>query len=342
MKKTIVISIISAFCLVFVFLFLLNKKEDKKRGISLREKRIIRKIEKDSVQIAFDFTPVYLNIKNDTLSILNYDTQKVLFLNKNNGQIQDSLGAGRGGSPLENNRMYHSDYDENFFYSFDASNYSISKTSINNDDLITYYLDTLRIYHAQRVEKDDFLITFEDDKSHIAFGKLNIESGNVEILESINKKFEKTENSWWIFDGKFDKDENDNIYYVTYFSDDLLKVDRNGNLIYKVGLVHETPLIKLKKTGDMLFPSENTYESALDTALDFKYLYVLSNVADISANENKDKRVIDAYFSEDGEYSHSYILPNAGDKNLPSEIEILNNVFYVLYEESIQTFNINF
>jgi hypothetical protein len=339
-NSTIKVTLIIIAILSFVYLFFLNKGEDDIKKISLIKERKIKLLNQRKINLMFNYTPQYMDLKKESLFVLNYETQKVQSLSKNRGEIIDSLGLGRGDSPLENNRMYHYDVGEKYFYSFDVSNYSISKSTIKKPTLIKYYKDSLRINHAQRTIGDDFIISFRDYKTNITFGKLNIGTGKIEMLDKVNNQFKKIDDSWWVYDGVFDRNEvTKEIFYVTFYSDELLKLNYEGDLVYKVKLIHQTPLIKLANQGDMLIPSENAYESVLDTAIDSDYIYVLSNISDSVQKENKGKRVIDVYFSKDGSYSHSYILPNLEDDNLPQEIEVSKNSVYVIYENSIEIFD---
>ena len=337
-KTTLLLAFIGLFSIALIFI--LNKQEDSKNKTSFNTPRNFKSIKNNLNSIKFNFTPSYMTVKKDTLSLLNYNLQKVAFLN-NKGEVIDSIGQGRGDAPNENNRIYHYDYNDEFFYTFDVSKYSIAKSNRKTNGLVKYYLDTLRINHAQRITEDKFIISYRDYKTNINFGILNIKDSNLESLDELNNSFKKAQNSWWIYDGFFDKSEEDNsLFYITYFSNDIIKTDSHGNLLYKTKLIHNTPLIKLTKQGEMLYPSENSNESVLDTALDSKYLYVLSNVSDRTKIENKEKRVVDCYNIDAGDYSHSYIIPNINDEILPLEIEVLGDTLFTMYEESIESYKI--
>ncbi len=337
MKTKLITSIFITVLLALVALvFFFNKKEDNKTVISLRQERVIKPLlHKPNFEMRFNFTPNFLKANDTTLSLLNYNTQKVLLIDQN-ARVYDSLGGGRGEGPMETDRMYNYEFDQDDFYFFDVSNASIVKSSRQANEPTIYYRDSLRIEHAQRIADSDFIILYKDINRHIAFSKININTKSNHLLQSVNLSFPKKRDSWWLFDGVFDKDQKNNIIYMTYFSDNLLKIDPDGSLIYNVDLIHDTPLIELTYQGEMIFPSANTYQSALDTAIDLNYIYVLSNV---SNKGDKGKRVIDAYITGRGSYSHSYILPNMAQDNKPLEIEVMQNTFIVLYEDSIQKFS---
>jgi len=316
-----------------------NTVEDTKNAITFNQERVFKEITSKNTSIPIYFYPIYLKAKKDSLTILNYDSQKVLFLDESKG-VYDSLGAGRGESPLESKRIYHYDYDDTHLYTFDVSNRSITKAT-REGELINYYQDSLYLDHAHRLVDDTFLVSMrENNFMNLGFATVDISTEEITFLTKVTKSFDAIDNSWWIFDGKFYQDPSDgSIFYVTFFSDEMIKIDTQGDLVYKKDLIHETPLIKLTLQDDMLFPSADAYESTLDCSIDDAKLYVLSNISDRTVIENKDNRVLDVYATKNGAYSHSYILPNIGE-TAPTEIEVVGDLVYLLYEETIELYEL--
>lgn len=318
--------------LLLAFLFYFNTKEDTKGKVVFSKERIFNlNLQESEFLINFDFSAYKLKKVNDKVALLNFNNQTI-YLYDNSGNVIDSIGYGKGPSPIESSRIYYYESELNYFYFFDVDNYNISKVNTETAELESFYREGV-FYKAIRIKDDEFILLSRNTEGFLEFKNIILGSSNDDTnkFNQLTNIFPKEKYNWWIYDGDFHKDLYGNLYYYTLFSDQLIKFNSEGKILKSINLIHQTPLIVLTTQNEMTFPSENSNESILDITSDESYIYLLSNVS------NEGRRILDVYDIQNLSYMKSIILPNFNDE-LPVEIENINSTFYVLYETVLKSF----
>lgn len=286
-----------------------------------------------------EFTPAFAKIQNNHINVLNFNNQRIYKMDFH-GNILDSLGNGKGDGPKENNHIYAYDINGDHYFTFDVVKQSINKVGFDNE-LMEYYTDSLRIENIIHITGNEFLATYMNNDQSLSFRVLDIGDRSNKKLSKADGIFPKVPHAYWVYEGRFFKNKNSDLIYLTFYSNDLLRFARNGSLVYHKKLIHKTPLIKIKEEGDLIIPSANNTPSVLDAGVGEDFIYVLSNISDKSNPKNKEKRVLDVYRLENGKYYTSLVLPN-DNETPPMDIAVGNHKLMLVYETKICVYKIEF
>ncbi len=322
-----------------IWLVFANFKSDEKNDVQFSKKRTFNiGVEKIS-SFPIGFSPAFVEADYDNIELLNFNDQK-LYIMDFLGGIIDSLGGGHGDGPMENDHIYSFDIGPNYYFTFDVVKQSINKVN-NKNELIEFYTDSLRMENAVHISKNQFLVSYESEDQSLSFQVLDISTKEKTNLPKANKIFPKVPHAYWVYEGRFCKDKENNIIYITYYSNDILKFDKAGKMTYRKKLIHETPLIQIKEQGDLVIPSANSNPSALDATIDGKYIYVLSTVSENSKSENKNQSFLDVYFLQNGKYDTSLALPNF-QETPPMDIAVTDDKLILVYQTAICIYEMSF
>lgn len=201
--------------------------------------------------------------------------------------------------------------------------------------LVNCYIGDIVINNAFYLHSNNFLITTATGKErNLTFKKLNIFDNTAKDLDYLNNVLKKKKNDFWLYEGFFFADSKGDLYYLTIYSNDIIKFDLKGNVNYYKKLIHETPLIQIREVENYLEPAKNDYPSVLSATADSNHIYILSNVNNKNQKiGNKNQRFLDIYDTRNGNYIYTYILPNNND-NLPLEIAVNERSIFILYEDN--------
>lgn len=323
---------------IITILVYFNFKSDSEERINFDKDRIFKLKLEEFNCFELKSPTRFVTSSNGIIQFLNPVNQK-LYLMSYTGNLIDSLGGGRGEAPLENKRMSSFTICPTHYFTFDRAKQSINKVSRNNE-LKLYFTDSLSLIHAIWLKKNEFLFSSKNAQMQLFFGRLDIESGKANKTANANI-FPDEEYNFLIYDGIFAKNKLNEIIYTTKYSNDILKFDKNGDLDYHVKLIHETPLIQLKREGGLIIPTKNNNPSISDVELDSKYIYVLSNVSNKSNLFQKNKKIMDIYYLKNGDYYTSSVLPDYRETP-PMDIAVGNDKLVLVYETRICVYETHF
>ena len=328
MKKILIFFIL----LSLLSIVYLNFHESNKSQIVFNLERTYKPLKKKNV-IKLNFSGYYFKNYNDTISIYDFTNKKIKLISNVNGKVLKEIGKA-GDAPTEFNHPYYFQIIKDTIYYLDVGKNSITKMD-KNGKLLHFYKGDNKLNHSILINSNSFLVTRNSDKGFLEFGNLNILNKKFDKFDKVTNIFPKKKYNYWIYDGFLQTDSN-YLYYITSFSNQIIKFSIDDDIVYNKNLIHKTPLLVLKEIDNMIIPSKNSNPSVLDVKINNNIIYVLSNVSDKKERYAKNKhRVIDLYDTKNGQYISSFKLENFDNEAVPYEIDVHGNKISTIYETKI-------
>ena len=279
---------------------------------------------------------------NNQLFIIDNQLNQVTQLDHQLGQVGKYLSSGEG--PKEHlgvKRFFN--MDEKTYLTFDHSQQLIRKFN-ETDSLLMFFKikDGDWVNDMVHLKENLFLTTRAGDDyfKFVVFDGKKEEFIKEYSLESLlSPYFNQKEidalplDKNLIFEGYFASGSGGYIVYSCNKVGLFFAFDQNGIPKITGRTIDQLPLPKLTKNeiskGYWVYGLEPDLRGNYSRAINQDYVFILSNFL---LTSYKNKRPIDVYDLETGNYILSFFLPNLEDGQMPDEISIYKNDLYVLYE----------
>ena len=309
----------------------LNYKEDKKNEIVIKNKRTY-KIDLDSSKVVnhqLSFTDEL--IFDNKLYLNDYSNQQIIEATLEGNEIKRYGKYGEG--PKENLLIRGFNIDKDAYYTSDTRKHVVSKITFN-DSLIYYYKTKSNIETSGFLSQNKIISKGAETKDNIRYLKFVLidPENKTEHDVRVDDYFDvKLPNSEWIFDGAFTPSKDGGAFYITHYSNNLIKFNNHGKIEYAKNLIYEVPKIQLQTTDDMTVPIANDTPQYYSASADDYYIYIQSSIGDSEKGNNN--MIIDLYEVKSGNYKTSIAIPSNSNGFFPNSIEVYKNQLFLFYEQ---------
>lgn len=265
------------------------------------------------------------------------------------GEFNKRYGR-KGDAPWENSSIWYFRKETNGYVVIDRPKKMI-KVYDESDSLIRYHKSNEYLGNGIMLNEKSILTT-DDENGDFEFQLINIAPVKSDSLKkySIKKSIIDTYNEFprknidMVFEGAFTGNNKFSVYYFHKFGM-ITAFDSSFNVLFSATTIDGTKLPK----PISLEVAKDTYIETVDpdnfvnyaAAMDYKHIYVLSNVIQTS---QRGSRVLDVYSIKNGKYVTSVVINKLEDGQSPIDVTwAFDNFFVILYENmTIRVVHIQF
>jgi hypothetical protein len=330
----IVIAIISFLAIIFIWQELDGGKKESSSESELffyHERKFVSNLEYIS-EFEFFSRGTRFFVEGESIFLWNFSDKEINKYNKSGVLLATYGQFGNGPADLE--RVVDILIDSDTLILLDAGNNALKKFLIESGDFVSSFKLTETINKGIFLGNGDYIIQTRGDRGILEFSKYSSVSGDLDNNLGVNSFFSNKDDSGLIYDGFFSKNDCGSIFYVSYQMPNIYSFQFDGSMSFNSNTVYSVPPPKIFKSGNVTIP-QDSYIHLLGLFTDCSNIYLLSNVVD--ANE---ELVIDVYSSQNGLYLHSIKVPTLKDGQTAVEIFVENEIFYILYDQSIVTYSL--
>lgn len=316
--------------LLLGLLFFFNYKEDSKSKPIIDQFRLYE-VSLDSLfSVSYDIASTEELVFNDKIYFKDFINQQIIETNFI-GDILNRYGN-RGEGPGENLMIRGFNVDQNNYFTSDSRKNTLTKINFNGKIKYDFKLD-FNVSSSVFIANDKVIVkgnTVENGITKISFNLIDPINRNVKNID-LNGIFPDEDFNDFLYDGHFINSLDGGAFYLTFYSNFLLKFNANGKLDYVNKVIYKVPKLELSVLGSAVFPASNDNPHFYSLSTDQNYLYVQSAIGDKKLDF--DTMLVDLYKIGNGNYFSSIQIKKDKDGYFPNSIKIFENKLFLFYEQ---------